>query len=57
VPANTLEREIESVCNPPVESASAINSLLSVNSISWENDHGADSVADPAEGFVCFHRE
>ena len=57
VPANTLEREIEPVRDLPVESAGGINSLLSVNLISWENDHAADSVADPTEDFVFFHRE
>jgi hypothetical protein len=31
--------------------------LLSVNLISWENDHAADSVADPAQGFGFFRRE
>jgi hypothetical protein len=50
--ANTLEREIEPVRDLRVASAGSVNSLLSVNSISWEYHHGADSGADLAEVFV-----
>src|ERR1700734_2532381 len=57
VPAYALKREVESIRYLRVESTGTIDSLLSVDSISRENHHAADGVADPPEGFVVFRRD
>ena len=54
VSADALEREVEPVCDLPVEPACAVDGLLAIDLVARKDHHPADRVADPPERFVLF---
>lgn len=57
MPADTLERQIETVADLPIAPAGGIDGLLAIDPVPQKDHHAADGVADRPERFVLFLSE